>query len=56
MLKAGDCATFAKNRGSGRHMINRSSVTARYLEVGSRNPKNVITCSEIDIVSPNADG
>lgn len=56
LLKAGDCATFAKNGGNGHHMINRSSVTARYLEVGSRNPDDVITCSDIDMMSPNSDG
>ncbi len=55
-LKAGDAATFAKNSGNGHHMINRSSVTARYLEVGSRNPDDVITCSDIDMMSPNSDG
>ncbi|MDX8443139.1 cupin domain-containing protein [Mesorhizobium australafricanum] len=55
-LKAGDCATFAKNSGNGHHMINRSSVTARHLEVGSRNMDDVITCSDIDMMSPNSDG
>ncbi len=28
LLRAGDCATFAKNSGNGHHMINRSSVMA----------------------------
>lgn len=37
-------------------MINRASVTARYLEVGSRNPDDVITCSDIDMMSPSSDG
>ena len=56
LLKAGDCATFARNSGNGHHMINRSSVAARYLEVGSRNPDDVITCSDIDMMSPSSDG
>ncbi len=56
LLKAGDCATFAKNSGNGHHMINRSSTTALYLEVGSRNPDDVITCSDIDMMSPSRDG
>ena len=56
LLKAGDCATFAKNSGNGHHMINRSSATAVYLEVGSRNPDDVITCSDIDMMSPSSDG
>lgn len=37
-------------------MINRLSVTARYLEVGSRNPDDVIICSDIDMMSPSSDG
>jgi uncharacterized cupin superfamily protein len=56
LLKAGDCATFAKNSGNGHHMINRSTMTARYLEVGSRSPDDVITCSDIDMMSPSSDG
>ena len=34
VLRAGDCATFPKNTGNGHHLINRSSTTAVYLEVG----------------------
>ncbi|MBZ9962385.1 cupin domain-containing protein [Mesorhizobium sp. BR1-1-2] len=56
LLSAGDCATFAKNSGNGHHLINRSSTTALYLEVGSRNPDDVITCSDVDMMSPSADG
>ncbi|UVK46898.1 cupin domain-containing protein [Mesorhizobium sp. AR07] len=56
LLRAGDCATFAKNSGNGHHLINRSAATALYLEVGSRNPDDVITCSDIDMMSPSADG
>ncbi|ESW66773.1 hypothetical protein X771_17530 [Mesorhizobium sp. LSJC277A00] len=32
-------------------MINRSSMRTRYLEVGSRDPDDVITCSDIDMIS-----
>jgi uncharacterized cupin superfamily protein len=56
LLKAGDCATFAKNSGNGHHMINRSAATAVYLEVGSRYPDDVISCSDIDMMSPSSDG
>ncbi|SDP75717.1 cupin domain-containing protein [Phyllobacterium sp. OV277] len=56
ILKAGDCATFAKNTGNGHHMINRSSAMAVYLEVGSRNPQDLITCSDIDMMSASSDG
>ncbi len=56
ILRAGDCAAFAKNSGNGHHMINRSNVVAVYLEVGSRNPEDLTTCSDIDMMSANADG
>jgi uncharacterized cupin superfamily protein len=56
VLREGDCAAFAKNSGDGHHMINRSSGTAVYLEVGSRRPDDLTTCSDIDMMSANADG
>jgi uncharacterized cupin superfamily protein len=56
LLKAGDCATFPKNSGNGHHMINRSDATAIYLEVGSRSPDDVITCSDVDMMSASSDG
>lgn len=56
VLRAGDCAAFPKNSGNGHHMINRSGAMAVYLEVGSRSPDDVITCSDIDMFSPSRDG
>ena len=56
VLRAGDCASFPKNSGNGHHMINRSATTAVYLEVGSRHPDDLATCSDIDLKSANADG
>ena len=56
VLRAGDCAAFPKGSGNGHHMINRSGVTAVYLEVGSRQSADVTTCSDIDMMSSNADG
>ena len=56
VLRAGNCATFAKNSGNGHHLINRSSTTAVYLEVGSRHPDDLTTCSDIDMKSANSDG
>lgn len=55
-LRAGDCAAFPKDTGNGHHLINRSSTMAVYLEVGSRNPDDLTTCSDIDMKSSNADG
>jgi len=56
VLHAGDCVAFAKNSGNGHHLINKSKAMAVYLEVGSRNPDDVITCSDVDMMSPNSDG
>jgi uncharacterized cupin superfamily protein len=56
LLRAGDCAAFAKNSGNGHHLINKSDKTAVYLEVGSRQPDDVTVCSDIDMMSTNADG
>jgi uncharacterized cupin superfamily protein len=56
VLRAGDCAAFPKNSGDGHHMINRSTTTAVYLEVGSRAMEDLTTCADIDMMSANADG
>lgn len=56
MLHAGDAAAFPKGSGNGHHMINRSRRDAVYLEIGSRQPDDVTTCSDVDMVSSQADG
>jgi len=56
LLKAGDCATFPKNSGNGHHLINKTDADAVYLEVGTRSRDDVITCSDIDMMSPSSDG
>lgn len=56
ILHAGDCAAFPQGTGNGHHMINKSAAMAVYLEVGSRNPLDLTTCSDIDMKSANADG
>jgi len=56
LLQAGDCAAFPKGTGNGHHLKNQSSVVAVYLEVGSRNPSDLNICSDIDMMSSNADG
>jgi uncharacterized cupin superfamily protein len=56
LLRAGDCAAFPKGTGNGHHLINDSSVMAVYLEVGTRNPNDLTTCSDIDLMSSNSDG
>ena len=56
VLHAGDCATFPKGTFNGHHLVNKSSTMAVYLEVGSRNPHDLTTYSDIDMMSSNADG
>jgi uncharacterized cupin superfamily protein len=55
-LCAGDCAAFPKSTGDGHHLVNRSSGDVVYLEVGSRQPEDLTTCSDVDMMSANADG
>ncbi len=56
LLRAGDCAAFPKGTGNGHHLINRSFGMAVYLEVGSRSPIDLTTCSDIDMMSSAVDG
>ncbi|WP_116808020.1 cupin domain-containing protein [Steroidobacter cummioxidans] len=56
ILRKGDFAAFPKGTGNGHHMINKSSTVAVYLEVGSRQREDLTTCSDIDVMSSNADG
>jgi uncharacterized cupin superfamily protein len=56
VLRAGDSAAFPKNSRNGHHMINRGTEPATYLEAGSRQPMDLTTCSDIDMMSANADG
>ena len=56
VLRAGDCAAFPKGSGNGHHLINKSGRMAVYLEVGMRSPADVTICSDIDMMSTNADG
>ncbi len=55
-LRAGDSVAWPKNSGNGHHLINRSGAVAVYLEVGSRQADDLTTCSDIDMMSANADG
>jgi uncharacterized cupin superfamily protein len=55
-LRAGECAAFPKGTGNGHHLRNQGAVTAVYLEIGSRDARDVTTCSDVDMMSSNADG
>ena len=56
VLVEGDCAAFPKGTRNGHHLINRSDAFAVYLEIGSRQPEDLTTCSDVDMMSSNADG
>jgi uncharacterized cupin superfamily protein len=56
LLQTGDCAAFPKGSGNGHHLQNRGTGVAVYLEVGSRHPDDLTTCSDIDMMSSNRDG
>ena len=56
VLRAGDAAAFPKNTGDGHHLINRSDAVAIYLEAGSRQPDDLTTCSDVDMMSDNRAG
>jgi uncharacterized cupin superfamily protein len=49
ILKAGDCAAFAKNVANGHHLINKSGADALVLEVGTRTNDDVCIYSDIDM-------
>jgi uncharacterized cupin superfamily protein len=56
VLRRGDCACFPKGSGNGHHLKNNGTALAVYLEVGSRQPDDLTTCSDIDLMSYNTDG
>lgn len=56
VMRAGDCAAFPANAANGHHLINRSDAVAVCLEVGSRDARDVIVYSDIDLVFDPAIG
>jgi len=51
VLCAGDCAAFPKGSSNGHHLKNYGTVVVVYLEVGSRLPDAMTTCSDLDMQS-----
>jgi uncharacterized cupin superfamily protein len=47
---------LSEGSGNGHHLINKSDAMTVYLEVGARSPADVTICSDIDMMSSNADG
>lgn len=55
-LGPGMVAGFAKGTPNGHHLVNHSAEPAIYLEVGSRNPDDVGTYSDVDLQISQAHG
>jgi uncharacterized cupin superfamily protein len=53
LLRAGDCAGFKAGVADGHHLQNRTTRDARYLDMGSRCPKDdEVIYPDIDLRSP----
>ena len=50
VMKAGDCAAFPAGSPDGHHFINRSDKVARFLVVGTRGPREVVSYSDVDMM------
>ncbi|MDB5666862.1 cupin domain-containing protein [Cypionkella sp.] len=50
LMVAGDCAAFPANVPDGHQFINRSDAEARFLVVGSKAKREVVTYSDVDLV------
>lgn len=55
VLRAGECAAFAKNTGNGHHLINKSDRVAVYLDIGTRSADGVTMYSDIDMKISSVD-
>ncbi len=49
-MRAGECAAFPAGDTDGHHFINRSLSEARFLVVGTRAPREVVTYSDVDMM------
>lgn len=46
----GDCAAWKAGVANGHRLVNRSDQTARFLVVGGRAPREVVTYSDVDMI------
>ena len=49
VMRPGDCAAFPAGSTDGHHFINRTDRVARFLVVGTRAPREVVTYSDVDL-------
>jgi uncharacterized cupin superfamily protein len=55
ILRAGDCAAFTRGVADGHHLVNRSGLPARVLEIGNSDPQDRCTYPDIDMVAEGPD-
>jgi uncharacterized cupin superfamily protein len=51
ILRAGDCVAFRSGDLNGHHLVNKSDSPARVLEVGTSDPRDRCTYSDIDMIA-----
>ncbi|HEY6451550.1 MAG TPA: cupin domain-containing protein [Steroidobacteraceae bacterium] len=51
LLRAGECAAFRHGDPDGHHLINKSGLPAKVLEIGNADPRDRCVYSDIDMVS-----
>ncbi len=56
LLKPGMCAGFPAGRPDGHHLINKSSRTAKYLEIGDRTQDDAAEYPDVDLSVKMVDG
>lgn len=52
ILKPGQCAGFPGGAANGHHLVNRTTTVVRYVEVGSRDPRDAAHYPDIDLHLP----
>ncbi len=50
-LRPGECAAFRRGDPDGHHLVNKSGRPARILEVGTSDPQDRCTYSDIDMIA-----
>jgi uncharacterized cupin superfamily protein len=54
-MQAGDCFGFEKAKGIGHQLVNKSSETVTYLEIGDRSPDDKAEYPDDDLIAKSSD-
>ncbi len=49
VMRPGDCAGFPAGSTNGHHFLNRTDRVAKFLVIGSKAPREVVTYSDVDL-------